>query len=298
MRILITGASGFIGNAVCKALDSTDHELILLVRNSDNLPDLSGKVTVIHTSQENWKTLVSGAQPQVILHFAAFLTSSSDSSLINELIETNILFATHVLDAISGTGVQYFINTGTFAEYAQDDETLSPSYLYAASKTAFRSILQFYSEQQEFKVINIIPYTVYGGISKQKKLIDYLYEAVGSSETIKMSPGEQVLDFIHIDDVSAFYRSLLKQLSVIKDKNTEIHLGTGKGSTPREICSHLESAIGKTANVQWGGISYRKNDTMYAVAQKKMPQELIEWQPRIDLKEGLKKYIETREEKK
>jgi CDP-paratose synthetase len=144
MRILVTGATGFVGKHLAAGLQNTTHTLIVLVRDETKFQPLPGKndsIVVISTGESNWKTLVREADPEMVIHLAAFLSSGDNETAIESLIDANLLFSTHLLDSLRETSVKYFINTGTFAEYLNNDGILKPAYLYAATKSAFRSIL-------------------------------------------------------------------------------------------------------------------------------------------------------------
>jgi CDP-paratose synthetase len=291
MRVLLTGATGFVGQYLTRSLVDAGDEVTVLVRNEQKIHlfnELIASIDVIFLSDPLWKTKVKEANPDIVIHLAAFLTSADDNEAIDKLIDSNLLFGTHLLDALSGTSIKLFINTGTFAEYSGKDLVLTPSYLYAATKTAFRSILEYYRKLNNFKVVNVIPYTIYGGTGSNKKLIDLIYESIQSPEPIDLSPGEQVLDFIHINDVVSFYCELVRKGDQLKEDIYEFHLGTGKGTTPKELAQIIEELTGKKTKIRWGGKPYRPRDTMYAVAPVNKPIENIEWSPGLTLHQGIK----------
>lgn len=290
MRILITGATGFVGKYLLNELVNSKYELILLTRKNVIKIEASN-ISYINLTNSNWKELIHLAQPDVVLHLASYLTSSDDEESIKNLIDANLLFGSDLLNALSRTNIKYFINTGTFAEYNSNKSIPEPAYLYAATKTAFRSILKYYQSVIGFKTINIIPYTIYGGIDTNKKLIDIIYSSTESTDAIKMSPGEQVLDFIHIDDVVNFYKNLFINLHHFKNKYTEYHLGTGIGTTPRRIAEIIQKITGKRTQIEWGGLPYRTRDTMHSVALNKKSSSVFDWKPTINISEGIVKYL-------
>jgi len=210
------------------------------------------------------------------------------------LIDSNISFGTHLLDALKKSDVKVFINTGSFAEYHVRDGKKTPAYLYAATKTAFCSIIDYYQAIIGYRVFNIIPYTVYGGIHSAKKLIDYIFESLGESKAVNMTPGEQVLDFIHIDDVIDFYKTLLSSLDKYGNSYNEIHIGSGEGATPRRIAELMETITGVKPNINWGGLPYRPNDTMFSVVPKELSGKQIGWQPSLNIEEGIRLYIKEK----
>lgn len=299
MRILVTGATGFVGKHLVAGLQNTTHTLIVLVRDEAKFQSLPGKndsIAVISTGESNWKTLVKEADPEMVIHLAAFLSSGDNETAIESLVNANLLFSTHLLDALRETAVKYFINTGTFAEYLNNDGILKPAYLYAATKSAFRSILSYYQSILNFRTINVIPYTIYGDLSVQKKVIDHIYESTWSDTPLLMSPGEQVLDFIHIEDVVSFYQTVIDNIGHFEEDYIEIHLGTGIGTTPKQIAGLVEKKTLHKTNISWGSLPYRKRDTMFSVAKEILPG-FINWKPTINIEEGLNKYISLLESK-
>jgi|SRR5688572_23548703 len=292
MRLLITGASGYIGRHLLKRIGEYNYQLGILVRK--DIMNLPAGTFIINTNEKEWKTKVHSFDPEAVLHLASYLTSSDDEKEIDKLIDANISFGTHLLDAVRNSSVKTFINTGTFAEYPIRKGKKTPAYLYAATKTAFCSMVKYYQAVVGFRVFNIIPYTVYGKTHSAKKLIDHIYDSLGSSTRIDMSPGEQVLDFIHIDDVVNFYITLLSQIDQHKNNYTEIHLGSGKGVTPKEIAALMEKFSGKKSNINWGGLPYRKNDTMHSVTPSNLSGSQVGWQPSLKIEEGIQMYLKEK----
>lgn len=296
MRILITGATGFLGKKLASELLKTDHKLYLLVRDSKSCMKFDAGLNLdllnfIYLDDLNWKQNIKYISPEIVIHLASFLTSSDNEAVIDNLINSNLTLGTHLLDALKETNLGYFINTGSFSEYYNNSIDANPAYLYSATKTAYRSILQYYQAIDSFKIVNIIPYTIYGSEDTQKKIIDYLIDSFSSDESKKLSPGNQKLDFIHIDDVVTFYLLLIQNITCINNLNTEFHLGTGIGTTPKQLIELLESILNKKANVEWGGVPYRKRDTLEAYATYNLASNFLGWKPKIDLKEGLKNYL-------
>ncbi len=291
MKVLLTGASGYVGQHLLRSLLEKPYKIILLLRDDEKVKSLIAdhpeKVRIVLLSDPMWKLQVEEEQPEVIVHLAAYLTSSDDNDVIDKLINANIVFGTHLLDALKGYKPEFFINTGSFAEYTGEERKLSPVYLYAATKTAFRSILEYYRKVIGFKVVNIIPYTIYGRGGGSKKMIDYIFDSLYASYPVNMSPGEQVLDFIHLNDVVSFYTKLIENYTKLDKDYCDFHLGTGKGTTPRQLALLIEKVFAGKTNINWGGKPYRVMDTMYAVALPGLLAQTIGWAPGINLEEGL-----------
>jgi CDP-paratose synthetase len=193
-----------------------------------------------------------------------------------------------LLDGLKDSSVKLFINTGTGAEY-YNDNILNPSNFYAASKSAARYVIKYYKRVIGFKLIHIIPYSVYGGNSRSKKVIDYIIDSLNSDSPVEMTRGDQVFDFTYIDDVTDFYLHCIKNSELLVDE-CDYHVGTGKGTTIRELAALVESKTGKKANILWGARPYRPFDIMKVVAPVG-GMESLGWMPKISLDQGLDKLL-------
>lgn len=297
VKILVTGSTGYVGSNLVFKLLKTSHHLGLVVRDSHKASQMFGRnsqVTFIDQNGSDFAKNVKEFNPEVVIHLAAYSTSSDDRPSMQTLINSNILFSTEILDCLKDTDVRLFINTGTFAQFYYNDGNFNSAYLYAATKTAFLSLLDYYQKLINFKVVNVIPYTIYGENDTRRKVFHYILDSLNSPTPIGMTGGEQILDFIYINDVVAFYLTILDRLEELVNNtssNFQFHLGTGRGTNIKELTGYIEEITGKKANIQWGARPYRENDIMYAVAPISRNIELLDWRAKTKIKEGLKNML-------
>lgn len=290
MRILITGATGFVGKTLIPYLFSKGvNDLVLLVRNLDKAKAMFCKesVEMITTQSSDWMEQVKNANPDVTLHLAAFFTGRHDHENVNKLVEANISFTTFLMEALSNTLCQHFINIGTFSEFRYGDGEYHPNNLYSATKTAERPIIRYYQSISKWNWINVVVYSPYGRYNAYKKVIDYMIDSFSASEPVDFTMGEQILDFIHVDDMADFFYTLLQKLPELKDSYYQFHLGTGKGHSIREVASKMEEVWGKKMNANWGGRAYSEQDIMHAVAPIEQNLQLLGWKAKISINQGL-----------
>lgn len=293
-KILITGSTGFVGKHLVEKLFNEGHKILEITRNITRSSEIFGDITSkVEVNDKNFKNKIIEFNPNVVVHLASYLTSSDKWDDIEKLIESNILFLSKLLNTVSNLNLSLFINTGTFAEYYKGDSDFNPAYFYAATKTASRSILNYYANAYNFKQFTVVPYTIYGNNSSSKKIIDIILESTETEKKVELSAGEQVLDFIHVDDVTSFYQNLIKNKKRIPNKSN-FRLGTGVGHNLRQVASIIESVTKKKTNIKWGGKEYRKSDVMYAVASLEEINKKLNWRPKISLSEGIKKVINNK----
>jgi CDP-paratose synthetase len=228
--------------------------------------------------------------PEVAFHLATLTTAENSLDLIQPLIETNITYGTKFLNILGECAdFKLFVNTGSFSEYRAGTEQIQDATLYAATKSAFRVFIDYYSRLKGFKYITVTPYSVYGGKPTVKRLMDYLMESLNAEHPVSMTKGDQILDFIHVDDVVSFFTTILNNPAFFEllRQGTEFHLGTGIGTSIKELTSHIENLSGRKCNIRWGDRPYREQEIMCAVAPVAQNRELTEWSACIPLKEGI-----------
>lgn len=303
MRILVTGSTGFIGRRVVDRLLDTlpDVQVVTLCRDVDKADRLCPSPRCHNTPVERMHDTIAGFSPKVVLHLATLSTSRDDIDIIDPIVDANITFGVKLLDALSHTSVlRLFVNVGSFAEYRMGhDAGFHDAYLYTATKSAFRHFVDYYSAKCGFKYLTAVPYTVYGGEDTAKKLMDYMIDSINADEPVKMTPGHQVLDFIHVDDIVRFFVEAVRTASdetllhTLPQANT-YHLGTGIGTEVRALASLIESKVGAPLRIEWGGREYRPLDVMHAVAPIARNHPAIPWTPLIPLSSGLDRLIKYR----
>jgi nucleoside-diphosphate-sugar epimerase len=296
MRILITGGTGLVGRNLIPILIQQSFQILELTRDVEKSFSLFGHNTtkqLITEDQQEMVMVITNFKPDIVIHLASFLTSGDTYEDLKKLIESNLFFLGRILDSLKNTPPKLFINTGTFAEYYKGDGNEEPAYLYAATKTASRSLVEYYSNAYHFSYATVVPYTIYGGSDNQKKIIDLIYDSLDNNNSLNLSPGEQILDFIHIDDVVDFYYTLILNYSKVPPKSL-FYLGTGKGHNLREVAALFEELEGKNCNINWGGKQYRQSDVMYAVADTSAQLHLFNWKTKVSLKQGLQFYLENK----
>jgi CDP-paratose synthetase len=287
LNILITGYSGFVGSRLLRfvrKLDFIEH-IFLLGRTKLNNDD--PRLLFLDSSTENWHDQIENFKIDIFFHLAAYLSSKDDSQEINKMIDSNLSFGSLVLSRVKNIGL--FVNFGTFAEFKDGNGQLAPSYYYAATKIAFRPILKYFSTINDFNYLNVIPYTIYDSEQNQRKIIDLLIASTNSTEPIKLSEGNQTLDFIHLNDLCDFLILIVNKHfnKTIPQLNCDVHLGTGKGTSIRGLAKLIEKETMQQTNIDWGAIPYRKLDTMHCIAPVSNLRTKWQWKHKIELEVGI-----------
>ena len=290
MKVLVTGASGFIGANICAELNASGIETLALLRkNSDEklLKSHSKNTKIVRfESYEDLKEIFEHETPECIVHLAAHYAQVDSFDNIAPLIETNITFATCVLECAVKHGLKGFIYACSSWQYQNDFEQ-DATNLYAASKNALSEILNYYTKLFKVNVVRLVLYDVYGPGDPRSKLFATLPELAISKKTLELSPGEQLLDIVHINDVR---RAFLKAAQILNSKSREsdFHLisavRTHKLHSLKHLLNLFNSICGRRLELHFGAKNYRNNEVM---RPPNLQSRLPEWKAEIYPEEGL-----------
>ncbi|QZT36140.1 NAD-dependent epimerase/dehydratase family protein [Halosquirtibacter xylanolyticus] len=289
MRILITGATGFVGSNLTHYFIDQGYSVTVTVRDSSsfyNLKDINDKIdTILYDGTiTSLKKGIKDKNIDTVLHLASLFIAEHKTDDIDNLITSNILFGTQLLEAMKVCGVKKIINTGTSWQYYHQ-ETYNPVSLYAATKHAFSNILEYYIQAEGFKAIDLILYDTYGENDNRGKLINLLHQFSDSKKVLDMSKGEQRLYFVHISDVCYAYKVAL---TLLDKTNTTHPIYSVRGNinySLKEMVYLFEQVTGKNLKINWGKRAYRKREVMNPFS---VGQIMPNWESKISLAEGLK----------
>jgi len=293
--VLITGGTGFIGANLARRLvqDGRDvHVVTTLHGNRDILGDIADLVTLhIHDgSSEGMKDLVGTVKPAVVFHLASLFLSEHSTEQIEPLIRSNLLFGTQLVDAMAACGSGLLVNTGTSWEHYRG-MAYSPVNLYAATKQAFEAILQYYVEARELRVVTLKLFDTYGANDPRAKLFTLLRRVAEQGMPLAMSPGEQLIDLVHVDDVvEAFCLAAGRLLEGAVTGHERYAVSSGAPLPLRELVALYGRVIGKDLPIEWGGRPYRQREVMVPWSSGR---PLPGWQPQVGLEEGIRRMEST-----
>jgi len=290
MRVLITGCTGYIGARLAARLVSQGWETHAVLRPGSDVSRLpaSTKTWIYDGAIESVSQAVSGARPDAVIHLAAAGGSDHKPADIQPLLAANLLFGTQLLEAMSLGPCSCFVNAGSYWEYASDGR-YAPNSLYAATKHAFQDIVAYYCRARGLHAITLVLYDVYGPSDWRGKLIPQLVRALQTGERLAATPGEQTIDFVHIDDVCAGFLHAIRRLLGRDDTGHSVYaLRTGSPIRPRDVAARLEAAAGRPLRIGWGEIPYR-TDQIFQPAES-IPL-LPGWRPSVTLEAGLRQAI-------
>ncbi len=288
-RAVITGATGYIGSNLTKRLIEEKWKVLLLVRDPMKIDPcyFNSSNLVVHKISKNddFSKVFSDFKPEVVLHLASLIKGES----VTDLTESNIVFGIKILQSMEDNNIKHFVNTGTYWEH-YGNSNYNPVDFYAATKHAFQNIVDSFVISAGIKAITLKLHDVYGPNDKRKKILTKLIEVAISGKQLSMSPGDQKLSLVHVNDVTTGY---FKAIEYILSEDYEGHqkyfLKSLDNHSLKDIVAIIEKCLGKKINANWGKIDYMERTIME-------PPDVIPalpgWKPNINLSQGILSMLE------
>jgi nucleoside-diphosphate-sugar epimerase len=266
MKLLISGATGFIGKHLITRLQKENHDIFIIVRpstQSDNFPK-NIKTYVFDNDVAQLTTFMEDEGFDGVIHLASLFLAQHTAEDIKNLTDSNIFFATALLEAATKSNTSWFINTGTFWQHYKNKK-YSPVNLYAASKQAFETLAQYYIETTPINFVTIKLSDTFGKNDTRPKIFNLLSKLRATGETLLMSPGKQILDINHIENVIDGYTRMITLLSSKEAQSMRgksFAISAKKRLTLQELVRLFEKITNSELSITWGGRAYRDREVM------------------------------------
>jgi UDP-glucose 4-epimerase len=300
-KILLTGGTGFIGRAVVNLL--LEHEItpVVFSRQTEIPASWREKVRFVKINllaEADFSAHLKREQPDVIFHFAG--TRGGDSAK-NELCrQLNFEASARLLDAAARIGCERLILLGSADEYGhqpcpqREDLTPQPVSPYAVSKAraTLYALEKFYEANLQAIVLRV--FSAYGVGQPKEMFVAEAIDCAVSGKAFRMTTGTQRRDFIFVDDV---VEAILRAAIVANIGGKIINVGSGTAIALRDAARliwQISEADEKLLNI--GARPAGSGETHDTWADISRARELLDWQPRFSLEDGLRQIIERRKQ--
>jgi nucleoside-diphosphate-sugar epimerase len=289
MRILVTGATGFVGSHTVRGLVDAGNAVGAVIRQNSttDLLDSRAQRLVHDGTTDGLYRCVHDFAPEAAVHLASRFVAEHQSSDIDALIEANLRFGCQLLEALARRAVTRLVNISSAWEHYHTED-YRPVSLYAATKRAFQDLCVFYADAHQMRIVTLKLSDTYGPHDRRPKLISLLGKLAKTGERLNLSPGEQAINFSHVDDVVEAIRVALALTAELQPGETRSYSVQGSEQmTLREFVDLFERVSGRSLSVGWGERPCRKREVMRPWVGKTLPG----WSPRIGLEEGLRRVL-------
>ncbi len=295
MKILVTGATGFIGSAFCRLALSHGHEIAGLMLPTEIPPahvPASERMTWLRgtLAELPWREIET-FQPEVCVHFAWIATPGV--YLESPENENYLRWSLDLVQRLRGLGTNHIVGVGTCIEYRITDAPLSeahtpvdPTTLYSRCKNALRETLEAQARKDGWHFCWGRVFYPYGVGEHPARLCSSLIQKFRRGEKLLLKTPRSTKDYIYIEDLAA---AIL--LTVEQQFTGTINWGTGTGISVRQIADAVAAMVGRPELV--AELSPAETDPLGFVVADATRLKQLGWQPQFGLEQGLSKLIQV-----
>lgn len=296
MRVLVTGANGFIGSPTVKALLARGHEVLCSSRrprasegtewfNADLLDPLQRR------------NLIDRARPEGLIHLAwetshgAYWQERANLEWTSAAIDLVMRFwqagGKRVL--VAGTCAEYDWSTRNEAPFDELDSPLEATTLYGVCKGATYRVLNTAAQQSDLSLSWGRLFFVYGPGEPAGRFVPTIIDALLQRTNVDMTSGSQKRDFIYVRDAADALTALFD--SPVRGA---VNIGTGVPTSLREVGIEIARQLNGVDLLRLGAADIREDDPPYVVAATRRLTDEVGFSYRYGLKEGLREAIDFR----
>jgi UDP-glucose 4-epimerase len=287
-RVLVTGARGFLGGALCRALSAGGAELYASSREHP-LIDGDGGARWRRSDPADAAaaiTLIRDVAPEVIFHMSAAVNGSRNLAAVLPTFRDGLSSTVNLLTAAAEAGVDRFVLAGSVEARAQDGVPRSP---YAASKAAATTYATMFGALFGLRCVDVRISMTYGpGQGDLKKLVPYVIEEARFGRSPSLGSGTRLADWIYVDDTVA---ALLAAADSPMAIGQSIELGTGILTSVREVVERLVKLVNPAVQPRFGAVANRPYEDEAPVDPNPAQRLLNGWAARVELSEGLRRTV-------
>jgi UDP-glucose 4-epimerase len=289
-RVLITGASGFIGSHLCQRLLDEGAEVHAVYRTQTPPQDSGAQWWQADLSDEaSVRALFRNVRPEVIFHLASHVKGAPNLEHLLPTFRSNLQSTVNLLTLAAEKGCRRMVITGSLAEPEVENGELFPSAPYAAAKWASSGYARMFHALYKLPVVIARVFMVYGPAQQDlTKLIPYVTLSLLRGEKPKISSGGRPVDWIYVSDVIDGFMALGQAQRI--DGGT-FDLGSGKLVSIRELVEQLAVIVDPRAKVEFGALADRPLEPT-RLAKVAETFASIGWKPRVELQDGLERTVD------
>jgi nucleoside-diphosphate-sugar epimerase len=255
--VLLTGANGFVGKNIFRALTISDALIVPVVRsgressfkNEPNVRRIVSSPDIFQESVDWWADQCNGVD--VIVHAAWYAEPGMylESSKNMDCLIGSLNFAKGAVHA----GVTRFVGVGTCFEYdlstgvLSKDTPLDPLTPYAAAKAALYMGLSKWLLEQSVEFAWCRLFYLYGNGEDDRRLVPYLHKQLSKGESVELTSGKQIRDFLDVTEAGRKIAGI-----ALGDQQGPINVCSGVPITVRQLAEQIADDYGRRDLLKFG----------------------------------------------
>lgn len=302
-RLLVTGATGFIGSHLIPQLVERGYEVYSLERYVTGRYVLgqSREVKTVFGDLKEYfavRRIIREVQPNVVIHLASVSPVSYSYDHPHEVIETNLLGTVNLAESClrEVPHFKHFLLASTSETYGngpnpKTEETLqNPNSPYAVSKLACERYLLYMRDAYSFPATILRNFNTYGRKDNTHFVVERTIVQMLNGKTVRLGDPIPIRDFVYADDHVNAYLTCLENPE--KTIGQVFNFSTGRGVSIKELVELISELTEFKGEIVWNTIPARPLDIKVLVGDHSKARRLLKWEPKYQLEDGLKLCIQ------
>lgn len=298
-RALVVGAPGFIGAQLVRALLMRGANVTAVVRpggSSHRLDGVRGDIELVMADladPDSSERAVAAARPDVVLNLAMPFGHPKNREERLAQLETSVLGTARLVEALARAGSGRLVQVGSSLEYGTHETALSedcrPAPLTArgGAKAAATVVGLAWAAALGVPACVLRPFSVYGPGEDERRLVPSAIRAAVEGGELPLTEPGLAHDFVYVDDVVEAI--VLAAGSTAALDGRIVNIGTGRQVTNEELVALVERVVGRPVRTRPGAYPSSPHDSKTWVADVDLARELLGWQARTELAEGIRR---------
>jgi nucleoside-diphosphate-sugar epimerase len=272
MKIVVTGATGFIGSHFTKQALAAGHDVLAIRRSPDSTPSIPLEQKPQWLDQALDEVLAEDLRRcDVLVHLAAHSVIYPFDTLAN-CLRWNLMAVLSLFEQARMAGIRRYVVAGSCFEYGRSgeryeaiptDAPLEPTNAYAASKAAASVALRQWAEEHQLNLEILRIFHVYGQGEAETRFWPSLRRAALAGEDLLMTRGGQVRDFMKVEDVASVFLRTAEVMSTSSSSSVLVrNIGSGNPETIRDFSERWWHKWNATGKLFLGALPYRNGEVM------------------------------------
>lgn len=296
MKVMITGANGFLGSHLAKYFHKKGDSIFAISLHTDRIAELLDHIQFYQCSMNRITSLtlpIAKFKPDVVIHCAWSGGNSFSDINLSDQFKKNLPGLVDLMEIMYEHDITKFVGVGSGAEYGNHQEPIiesdleDPTNLYGVCKYMSMLYTRQFAESRNIHWNWVRPFYTYGPDDVETRLIPRVINQCLAKKSVDLNNCGTVVDYLYIDDFVSAVDALI-------DSQYEgtYNICSGEAYSIKSVVTQIGEMTGNLDKIRFGVIPERHGEPDQILGDSKKLKLLTKWSPAVSMEEGLRRTIE------